>query len=53
MAPQNPDIFQECPIVADDQQRTVISAQDGLDSLNGVDVQMIGRLVKDQQRRRR
>ena len=41
--------IEERPVMADDDQRAVISSQSGFHGLDGVDVEMIGGLVEDQQ----
>ncbi|MGY3624629.1 hypothetical protein ACVWWI_001560 [Bradyrhizobium sp. USDA 3686] len=48
----NPDRLQKRLIMTDDEQRAVIGPQARFDGFDGFDVQMIGRLVEDQQRRR-
>jgi hypothetical protein len=45
---RDPYRLQEWLIMADDEQRAVISPQAGFDGFNGLEVQVIGRLVQDQ-----
>src|SRR6266702_5600618 len=47
---RDPYRLQERLIMADDEQRAVISPEARFDGFNGLEVQMIGRLVQDQKR---
>ena len=50
--PLYPDTLEKRLVMADDEQCPVIGAQPGLNRSNRVDIEMIGRLVEDQQWRR-
>ena len=39
--------------MADDEKRSVVSAKASLHRLDGIDIEMVRRLVEDEQRRRR
>ena len=51
--PRNADRLQKRFVVTDDEERAVIGPEPGLHRLDGIDVEMVRRLVQDEERRRR